>query len=104
MTTLTSIRFLSGFALSAAVVFSAFSTFGAESIDPAQSATALYDFQAVRCSRPVDQQARHIQKLTEFVEASRHMAEDHPLLWAEVGYYEAELAASRRCLQEVAGR
>src|SRR5262249_14275368 len=104
MMTLTSIRFLSGFALSAAVVFSAFSTFGAESLDPVPSATVLYDFQAARCSRPVDQQTRRIQKLVEFVETSRSMAEDNPLLWAEVGYYEAELAASRRCLQAVAGR
>jgi hypothetical protein len=30
------------------------------------------------------------------------MAVRNPLLLADVGYYEAELAASRRCLQAVA--
>jgi hypothetical protein len=32
----------------------------------------------------------------------RHLAVRNPLLLADVGYYEAELAASRRCLQAVA--
>jgi len=34
----------------------------------------------------------------------RHLAVRNPLLLADVGYYEAELAASRRCLQSVAAR
>jgi hypothetical protein len=32
------------------------------------------------------------------------MAAQKPLLLADVGYYEAELAASRHCLQSVAVR
>jgi len=32
------------------------------------------------------------------------MAVQNPLLSADVGYYEAELAASRHCLQSVAAR
>jgi hypothetical protein len=45
-----------------------------------------------------------IKQLVEFVEKSRRMAVRNPLLLADVGYYEAELAASRRCLQSVAAR
>jgi hypothetical protein len=59
---------------------------------------------ATRCSRPADQEALRIKQLVEFVEKSRRMAVRNPLLLADVGYYEAELAASRRCLQSVAAR
>ena len=45
---------------------------------------------------------RIIRQLVEFVEMYRHLAVRNPLLLADVGYYEAELAASRRCLQAVA--
>jgi hypothetical protein len=53
-------------------------------------------------SRPADQEALRVTRLVEFVEKSRRMAVRNPLLLADVGYYEAELAASRRCLQAVA--
>lgn len=80
--TTTHARFLTGLALSAAV------TFGVPS--------------ASRCSRPVDQEALRIKQLVEFGERYRRMAVRNPLLLADVGYYEAELAASRRCLQAIA--
>ena len=69
-----------------------------------QAAEAPNGFPAARCSRPADQEALRINQLVEFVRKSRSMAEQNPLLWADVGYYEAELAASRRCLQSVAAR
>ena len=63
---------------------------------PVQSATAPNGFPAARCSRPADQEALRIKQLVEFVEKSRSMAVQNPLLLADVGYYEAELAASRQ--------
>jgi hypothetical protein len=69
-----------------------------------QSATAPNGFPAPHCSRSADEESLRIKQLVEFVQKSRAMAEQNPLLWADVGYYEAELAASRRCLQSVAAR
>ena len=97
-------RFFTGFALWAAVVFGALSTSSAQSIGPVQPATAPNGFPAAHCSRPADQEALRIKQLVEFLERSRRMAVQNPLLSADVGYYEAELAASRRCLQSVAAR
>ena len=103
MTTLCT-RILSGLAISAAVVLGALSSSGAQPMGPVQSATAPNGFPAARCSRPADQEAVRIMQLVEFVEKSRAMAVQNPLLLADVGYYEAELAASRRCVQAVAAR
>ncbi len=100
--TATCARFFTGLALSAAVVFGALSVSGAEPL--AQSETAPNGFPVARCSRPTDQEALRIKQLVEFVEKSRRMAVQNPLLLADVGYYEVELAASRRCLQSVAVR
>ena len=97
-------RFLTGLVITAAVILGALSTSGAQPMGPVQSATAPNGFPAARCSRPADQEALRINQLVEFVRKSRAMAEQNPLLWADVGYYEAELAASRRCLQSVAAR
>jgi hypothetical protein len=103
MTTLRN-RILTGLAISAAVILGALSSSGAQPLGAVQSATAPNGFPAARCSRPADQEALRIKQLVEFVEKSRSMAVQNPLLLADVGYYEAELAASRRCLQAVATR
>jgi hypothetical protein len=92
-------RFLTGLAISAAVLLGALSTSGAQPMGPLQSANAPNGLPAARCSRPADQEALRIKQLVEFVEKSKAMAVQNPLLLADVGYYEAELAASRRCLQ-----
>jgi hypothetical protein len=52
-------------------------------------------FPAARCSLPAEQEALRIKELVEFVEKSRRVAVRNPLLLRDVGYYEAELAASR---------
>ena len=102
--TATSARFFAGLALSAAVVFGALSASSAQPLGPVQSVTAPNGFPAARCSRPADQEALRIKQLVEFLETSRRMAVQNPLLLADIGYYEAELAASRHCLQSVAAR
>jgi hypothetical protein len=101
---MTRTRFLTGLAITAAVILGALSTSGAQPMGPVQSTTAPNGFPAARCSRPADQEALRVKQLVEFVEKSRAMAVQNPLLLADVGYYEAELAASRRCLQAVAAR
>jgi hypothetical protein len=102
--TRTRTRILTGLAISAAVILGALSSSGAQPLGPVQSATAPNGFPAARCSRPADQEALRVKQLTEFVEKSRAMAVQNPLLLADVGYYEAELSASRRCMQAVAAR
>src|SRR5262249_50843444 len=57
-----------------------------------------------RCSRPAEQESLRIQRLVDMVAETRAAASRDPLLLADVGYYEAELAASRRCVQSVASR
>ncbi len=97
-------RFFTGLAFSAAVIFGAPSASGAQTLGPLQSETAPNGFPGARCSHPADQEALRIKQLVDFVEKLRRMAVRTPLLLADVGYYEAELAASRRCLQSVAAR
>ena len=102
--TSTCARFLTGLALSATVISAAPSASDAQQLRLVQSETAPNGFPTAHCSRPVDQETLRIKQLIEFVEKSRRKAAQNPLLLADVGYYEAELAASRRCLQSVAAR
>jgi hypothetical protein len=95
-------RFITGLALSAAVICGAPFASGAQKSESVPSDIAPNGFPAARCSRPADQEALRVTQLVEFVEKSRRMAVRNPLLLADVGYYEAELAASRRCLRAVA--
>ena len=85
MTTLRA-RLFAGLAISTAVILGALSTSGAQPMGPVQSATAPNGFPAARCSRPADQEALRIKQLVEFVEKSRAMAVQNPLLLADVGY------------------
>jgi hypothetical protein len=101
---MTTTRILTGLAISAVVILRATSTSFGQPMGPVQSASAPNGLPAARCSRPADQEALRIRQLADFVEKSRAMAAQNPLLLADVGYYEAELAASRRCLQAVAAR
>jgi hypothetical protein len=54
-----------------------------------------------RCPKPADH-AEVVKALTIATDRSRAMAEDNPLLLADVGFYETELAATRRCVPAVA--
>jgi len=97
-------RLFTGLAITAGVFLGALSPSHAQPVGPAQSLSAPNGFPAARCSRPVDQEALRVKQLVEFLDKSRAVAAQNPLLLADVGYYEAELAASRRCLQSVATR
>ena len=104
MTTIRTRNFAGLAIVAAAMVVSFGVSASAEPLRPSQAANAPNGFPAGRCSRPADEEALRIKQLVEFVQKSRAMVEQNPLLWADVGYYEAELAASRRCLQSVAAR
>jgi len=104
MTTIRTRNFAGLAIVAAAMVVSFGVSASAEPLRPSQAANAPNGFPAGRCSRPADEEALRIKQLVEFVQKSRAMVQQNPLLWADVGYYEAELAASRRCLQSVAVR
>jgi hypothetical protein len=93
---------LAGLAISTAVIFGSLSTAAAETGRPMQAAAAPNGFPAARCSRPLDQEAERIKRLEQLVNETTAETEKNPLLWASVGYYKTELAATRRCLQAVA--
>jgi hypothetical protein len=94
---------LAGFILTAAAVLGSLSSAAGQPLR-ATTTAAPNGFPAARCSRPLDQEATRIQRLVESLEEARAAAEKNPLLLADVGYYEAELSASRRCMQSVAAR
>lgn len=54
-----------------------------------------------RCPKP-EHYGDVMKQLAVATDRSRAMAEDNPLLLADVGFYEAELAATRRCAPAVA--
>jgi hypothetical protein len=97
-------RLFTGLAITGGVLLCALSSSEAQPLGPVQSLSAPNGLPAARCSRPADQEALRIKQLIEFIEKTRSMAAQNPLLLADVAYYEAELAASRRCLQSVAAR
>ena len=86
---------LAGFALAAVVALGSFSSATDQPLRPTQAASAPNGFPVARYSRSLDQEAERIKRLTESLEQSRAAAEKNPLLLADVGFYEAELGASR---------
>jgi hypothetical protein len=97
-------RLFTGLAITGGVFLGLLSACDAQPIGPVQSLNAPNGLPAVRCSRPAGQEALRIKQLVEFLEKTRSMATQNRLLLADVAYYEAELAASRRCLQSVAAQ
>lgn len=98
---------IAGFAFAAAIVLGSLSAASAQPLRPAQAvptANQANGFPAPRCSRPADQEAARIKRLADALQQARAAADRDPLLYADVGYYETELAASRRCLPAVAER
>jgi hypothetical protein len=65
----------------------------------AQPGPKFNGFPAPQCSRPMDQEAMRVNQLADLLAETRAQVDKNPLLWATVGYYEAELAATKRCLQ-----
>jgi hypothetical protein len=100
----TSRRFFTALAVVTSVFIGVLSSSHAQPLGPVQSLDGPNGFPAVHCARPADQEGLRVKQLVEFLTKSRSMAAQNPLLFADVAYYEAELAASRRCLQSLAAR
>jgi hypothetical protein len=54
------------------------------------------------CPRTVEQSLAMIQDLSGIVEVTRAQADVNPLYEADLGYYRAELARAKTCVQNVA--
>ena len=52
----------------------------AEMLRPTQAASAPNGFPAARCSRPAEEEALRIKQLAEFVQKSRAMVEQNPMM------------------------
>jgi len=76
----------------------AFASAVAEPLTAAQSAEIANGLPAPRCARPAEEEAMRVNRLVERVAEARAAMDKNPLLWATFKYYEAELAATRRCL------
>jgi hypothetical protein len=68
-------------------------------LTPAEMTNLANGLPAPRCSRPFEQEATRAAQLAGLMEQARAAMDKNPLLWATFKYYEAELAATRRCLQ-----
>jgi hypothetical protein len=99
----TSRGFLTGLAVVAGVFIGVVNCH-AQPLGPVESLNGPNGLPVAHCSRPADQEALRVKQLADFVDKSRRIAVQNPLLLADVAYYEAELAASRRCLQSLAAR
>lgn len=55
-----------------------------------------------RCPKTAEQFGEVMKVLVTQTERARTMAEDNPLLLADVGFYEAELKATKQCAPAVA--
>jgi hypothetical protein len=94
---------LAGLALAAVVALGSLCLATDRPVRPNQSTEAIHGVAAADAFRQLDESASRIRRLTESLEQSRTAAKKNPLLLADVGYYEAELAASRGS-QSVAAR
>lgn len=55
-----------------------------------------------QCPRTLDKSHQMVRQLTVATTRSRARAEANPVYWADVGYYEAQLAFAKSCVQSVA--
>jgi hypothetical protein len=86
---------LAGFALAAVVALGSLCSATDHPARPNHGAETFNRFAPAGASRPFDETTWRVQRLAESLEQSRAAAAKNPLLLADVGYYEAELAASR---------
>jgi hypothetical protein len=87
---------LVGFALTAAIALGPLCSASNHPAGPSQGTEMLACVPLVAASHPLDEVAWRIRRLTESLEQSRAASEKNPLLLADVGYYQFELANARR--------
>jgi hypothetical protein len=94
---------LAGFAVAAVVALGSLCSATDHPLHPNADAETFHATPVAGESRPLEEETLRIRHLTESITQSRAAAEKNPLLLADVGYYEAELAASRH-VQSVAAQ
>jgi hypothetical protein len=96
--------------ISGACLVGALSTASAQTVRPTQAAAAPFvpagqGFAGqgfARCPRTVDQFADTMKQLIGEVTRARALADENPLLEPDAAFYEAELAATKKCAPTVA--
>jgi hypothetical protein len=87
---------LAGFTLAAAIALGPLCSASNHPAGPSQGKETFAAVPQVAASRSLDEVAWRIRRLTEALEQSRAASEKNPLLLADVGYYQFELANARR--------
>jgi hypothetical protein len=85
-----------GFALAAAVALAPLCSATDHPAYPSHGTEAFGGVAQISTSQSLDALAWRIRRLTESLEQSRVAAKKNPLLLADVGYYQVELANARR--------
>jgi hypothetical protein len=91
--------------ISGACLLGAMSSASAQTLRPTQAAAAPLAQTSqgfARCPRSLDQFVDTMKQLNGEVSRARALAEENPLLEADAAFYEAELAATRKCAPTVA--
>jgi hypothetical protein len=96
--------------ISGACILGAMSTASAQTVRPTQAAAAplahinpgFASQGFARCPRSVDQFADTMKQLIGAVTRARALADENPLLEPDAAFYEAELAATKKCAPTVA--
>lgn len=91
--------------ITGACVFAAMPTATAQMAHPLQAATApvaSINQGFKRCPKSADQYADVVKQLVSTAARARALADENPLLEPDAAYYEAELAATKKCAPTVA--
>jgi hypothetical protein len=96
--------------ISGACMLGATSTVSAQSLRPTPAAAAPLAHTSqgfasqgfARCPRSVDQLVDTMKQLIAEVSRARALADENPLLEPDAAFYEAELAATKKCAPTVA--
>jgi len=98
--TITALSVIAGACLLAAIPSAT-----AQTVEPIQAAaapvvTVSQGFK--RCPKTADQYAEVMKQLVSSATRARALADDNPLLESDAAFYEAELAATKKCAPTVA--
>jgi hypothetical protein len=96
--------------ISGACMLGAMSSASAQTLRPTQAAAAPFAHTSqgfasqgfARCPRSVDQFADTMKQLITEASRARVLADENPLLEPDAAFYEAELAATKKCAPTVA--
>ena|SRR5690242_21859102 len=91
--------------IAGACMFAAMPTATAQTAEPIQAAVAplaAIDHGFKRCAKTADQYAEIMKQLVSTAARARALADENPLLEPDAAYYEAELAATKKCAPTVA--